>query len=125
MPHNCKEKGTTVRVKIVAICEIFMTLATIKQLFTYPVKGLTPQAMSELALTAGHGIKGDRAFALMFADNLESAAKIPAENAPWMSKKYLAVQNDKCQLIQVEVQQTKESNEQHNFRDNYNSFLPK
>ena len=71
-----------------------MTLATIKQLFTYPVKGLTPQEMSEFALTAGHGIKGDRAFALMFADNLESAAKIPAENAPWMSKKYLAVQND-------------------------------
>ncbi|MEG3860899.1 MOSC domain-containing protein [Microcoleus sp. herbarium12] len=70
-----------------------MTLATIKQLFTYPIKGLTPQEMSEFALTAGHGIKGDRAFALMFADNLE-AANIPAENAPWMSKKYLAVQND-------------------------------
>ena len=70
-----------------------MALATIKQLFTYPIKGLTPQAMSEFALTAGHGIKGDRAFALMFADNME-AAQIPAENAPWMSKKYLAVQND-------------------------------
>ena len=38
---------------------------------------------------------------------------------------YLAVQNDKCQLIQVEMQQTKESNEQHDFRGNYNSFLPK
>ncbi len=70
-----------------------MALATIKQLFTYPIKGLTPQEMSEFALTAGHGIKGDRAFALMFADNLEGA-KMPAENAPWMSKKYLAVQND-------------------------------
>ncbi len=70
-----------------------MVLATIKQLFTYPIKGLTPQEMSEFALTAGHGIKGDRAFALMFADNLE-VAKMPAENAPWMSKKYLAVQND-------------------------------
>jgi len=70
-----------------------MTLATIKQLFTYPIKGLTPQEMSEFALTAGHGIKGDRALALMFADNIE-AAKMPAENVPWMSKKYLAVQND-------------------------------
>jgi uncharacterized protein len=70
-----------------------MISATIKQLFTYPIKGLTPQEMSEFVLTAGHGIKGDRAFALMFADSMETA-KMPAENAPWMSKKYLAVQND-------------------------------
>jgi uncharacterized protein YcbX len=70
-----------------------MTVATVKQLFTYPIKGLTPQAMSEFALTAGHGIKGDRAFALMFADSMKSA-NIPTENAPWMSKKHLAVQND-------------------------------
>ncbi len=70
-----------------------MKTATIKQLFSYPIKGLTPQEMSEFALTAGHGIKGDRAFALMFADNMQ-AANIPAKNAPWMSKKYLAVQND-------------------------------
>lgn len=70
-----------------------MTTAIIKQLFTYPIKGLTPQAMSEFMLTAGHGIKGDRAFALMFADSMEEA-NIQAENAPWMSKKYLAVQND-------------------------------
>lgn len=70
-----------------------MTAVTVKQLFTYPIKGLTPQAMSEFALTTGHGIKGDRAFALMFADNIQ-AANIPAENVPWMSKKYFAVQND-------------------------------
>ncbi|MEG4321152.1 MULTISPECIES: MOSC domain-containing protein [unclassified Microcoleus] len=70
-----------------------MTLATIKQLFTYPIKGLTPQAMSEFALTAGHGIKGDRAFALLFTDYLEGA-KMPADRASWISKKYLAVQND-------------------------------
>lgn len=70
-----------------------MISATIKQLFTYPIKGLTPQEMSEFILTAGHGIKGDRAFALMFADSMKSA-NIKAENAPWMSKKYLAVQND-------------------------------
>ena len=70
-----------------------MTTATIKQLFSYPIKGLTPQEMSEFMLTAGHGIKGDRAFALMFADSMK-AANIQAENAPWMSKKDLAVQND-------------------------------
>ena len=71
-----------------------MTLAIIKQLFTYPIKGLTPQEMSEFPLTAGHGIKGDRALALMFADSNIEAAKMPAQNRPWMSKKYLAVQND-------------------------------
>lgn len=71
-----------------------MKVASIKQLFTYPIKGLTPQEMSEFVLTAGHGIKGDRAFALMFADSNIEAAKIPAQNQPWMSKKYLAVQND-------------------------------
>ncbi|WP_293213739.1 MULTISPECIES: MOSC N-terminal beta barrel domain-containing protein [unclassified Microcoleus] len=70
-----------------------MTVATIKQLFTYPIKGLTPQAMSEFALTKGHGIKGDRAFALLFTDYLEGA-KMPAYSASWISKKYLAVQND-------------------------------
>jgi uncharacterized protein len=80
-----------------------MTAATIKQLFTYPVKGLTPQEMSEFTLTMGHGIKGDRAFALMFADNIE-ATKMPAENAPWISKKYLAVQNDWPLLAALECQ---------------------
>lgn len=79
-----------------------MTVATIKQLFTYPIKGLTPQEMSEFPLTAGHGIKGDRAFALMFADSNIEAAKMPAENAPWMSKKYLAVQNDWPRLAALE-----------------------
>jgi uncharacterized protein len=80
-----------------------MTTATIKQLFTYPIKGLTPQEMSEFDLTMGHGIKGDRAFALRFADYIE-AANIPAENAPWMSKKYFAVQNDWPLLAALECQ---------------------
>ena len=71
-----------------------MRVATIEQLFTYPIKGLTPQEMSEFILIAGHGIKGDRALALMFADSNIEAAKMPAQNRPWMSKKYLAVQND-------------------------------
>lgn len=70
-----------------------MTTPTIKQLFTYPIKGLTPQPMSELKLISGHGIKGDRAFALMFADYIETAKNL-TENLPWMSKKHFAVQND-------------------------------
>jgi hypothetical protein len=80
-----------------------MAAATVTQLFIYPIKGLTPQEMPEFTLTEGHGIKGDRAFALMFADNIE-AAKMPAEKVPWMSKKHLAVQNDWPLLAALECQ---------------------
>ncbi|NJR23419.1 MAG: MOSC domain-containing protein [Richelia sp. CSU_2_1] len=76
-------------------------VATVKQLFIYPIKGLTPQEMSEFALTEGHGIKGDRALALMFADRIESP-QIPPENQPWTSKKNLAVQNDWPALAALE-----------------------
>ncbi|MGL5058612.1 MAG: MOSC domain-containing protein [Microcoleus sp.] len=75
--------------------------ATVKELFTYPIKGLTPQAMSEFTLTRGHGIKGDRALALMFADRIEST-QIPPQNHPWTSKKNLAVQNDWPALAALE-----------------------
>lgn len=68
-------------------------LATVKQLFIYPIKGLTPQEMSEVILTEGHGIKGDRALALLFADRILSP-HVPPEHQPWTSKKNLAVQND-------------------------------
>ncbi len=65
--------------------------ARVKQLFTHPVKGLTPLSRDRAVLTPGHGIKGDRAFALMFAD---CAPDSPASAVPWMSKKNFAVQND-------------------------------
>ena len=68
-----------------------MKLATVKQLFIHPVKGLTPQVCQHLCLSAGHGIKGDRAFALMFLDS--DNHNLP-EIVPWMSKKHFAVQND-------------------------------
>ncbi|MGB3511804.1 MAG: MOSC domain-containing protein [Microcoleaceae cyanobacterium] len=68
-----------------------MTTTKVKQLFTHPVKGLTPKQCQQIFLTAGHGIKGDRAFALMF---LDSDNPNPPETVPWMSKKYFAVQND-------------------------------
>lgn len=64
---------------------------TVKQLFTYPIKGLTPQQSDRLSLTKGHGIKGDRAFALMF---LEEGDSPPPDIVPWMGKKHFAVQND-------------------------------
>ncbi len=68
-----------------------MKLATVKQLFIYPVKGLTPKGCQSLYLTAGHGIQGDRAFALMF---LDSGNFNQLDVVPWMSKKHFAVQND-------------------------------
>jgi uncharacterized protein YcbX len=71
-----------------------MTLATVKQLFTYPIKGLTPVECDRVFLTAGHGIKGDRALALMFADSIDSANMPALHNVPWLSKKHFAVQND-------------------------------
>jgi uncharacterized protein YcbX len=69
-----------------------MTLATIKQLFIHPVKGLSPQDCHQAVLEAGHGIQGDRAFALMFVH--EGQTIEAAETVPWQSKKYFAVQND-------------------------------
>ncbi len=68
-----------------------MKLATVKQLFIHPVKGLTPKSSQQIFLTSGYGIKGDRAFALMFLDSDNST--LP-EVVPWMSKKHFAVQND-------------------------------
>ncbi|HIK27841.1 MAG: MOSC domain-containing protein [Oscillatoriaceae bacterium SKW80] len=65
--------------------------ARVKQIFIHPVKGLTPQAKESVVLTPGHGIKGDRAFALMFAD---CAPDYVTSTVPWKSKKNFAVQND-------------------------------
>lgn len=75
-----------------------MTTAKIKELWKYPIKGLTPQKWEQLLLTQGQGIKGDRAFALMFLDReKEGENPIPfseLQNIPWLSKKHFAVQND-------------------------------
>lgn len=63
---------------------------TITQLFTHPIKGLTPQAIDQAVLVADFGIRGDRAFALMFTDETDEQERL----VPWMSKKHFAVQND-------------------------------
>lgn len=67
-----------------------MTIA-VKQLFIHPVKGLTPQTVNSANLQAGHGILGDRAFALMF-DSL--AAENASAIVPWMKKQNFAMQCD-------------------------------
>ena len=67
-----------------------MTTVTVKQLFTHPVKGLTPQVCMSVALKAGHGIPGDRAFALMYDPDVLDASPI----VPWMKKQNFAMQCD-------------------------------
>jgi uncharacterized protein YcbX len=89
-----------------------MITPIVKQLFIHPVKGLTSQECDRTTggpegdrvfLTEGHGIKGDRAFALMFLDiEMETEtflehnnSFIPTlQNINWMSKTNCAVQND-------------------------------
>lgn len=75
-----------------------MTLATVKQLFIHPIKGLTSQECHSVVLKPGHGIKGDRALALMFVDHGEIEEP---QTVPWKSKKYFAVQNDWPGLAQL------------------------
>lgn len=64
--------------------------AKIKQLFTYPIKGLTPHLWDEVILKTGHGIPGDRAFALKYIEG----DTITEPALPWMSKGNFAMQND-------------------------------
>lgn len=61
----------------------------IREIFVYPVKGLTAQPLDRVELAENFGIIGDRAFALMFTDMGE-----PQPLTPWLSKKHFAVQND-------------------------------
>jgi uncharacterized protein len=63
----------------------------VKQLFTHPVKGLTPQAQESVFLKVGHGIPGDRAFALMYKKDTTDSLD---NEVPWMKKHNFAIQND-------------------------------
>lgn len=64
-------------------------MAVIKELFTHPVKGLTPQKCDRVFLLCEHGIVGDRAFALMYES---VAVEVPDTAVPWMKKKNFAMQ---------------------------------
>lgn len=68
-----------------------MTTFRVKQLFTHPVKGLTPQAENRVNLQAGHGIPGDRAFALMYNSGVPGNS---SPVVPWMKKQNFAMQCD-------------------------------
>lgn len=68
-------------------------MAIVKQLFTHPVKGLTPQAWERVMLQVGHGIPGDRAFALMYAEK-ELTNAVDLQDMGWLKKQFLAMQND-------------------------------
>ncbi|PPS43937.1 MOSC domain-containing protein [Chroococcidiopsis sp. TS-821] len=61
----------------------------ITELFVHPVKGLTPQAATQVKLQAGHGVIGDRAFALVY-DTSRSSDDV----VPWMHKRHFAMQCD-------------------------------
>ncbi len=55
--------------------------ATLAQLYRYPVKGLSPQALDATDLTAGAGLPGDRRYALALA-----SAPIDRDDPAWMPK---------------------------------------
>lgn len=75
-----------------------MIRATVKQLFVHPIKGLTPQSVDRAWLEVNRGIRGDRAFALLFADTADDTNRAIS----WRSKKYFAVQNDWSGLAALE-----------------------
>jgi hypothetical protein len=68
-----------------------MTKICVKELFIHPFKGLSPQKCSSVEVQVGHGIKGDRSFALMFK---EDAQHLDSTQVPWMKKHNFAMQND-------------------------------
>ncbi|WP_315790982.1 MOSC domain-containing protein [Fischerella sp. JS2] len=68
-----------------------MTKISIQQLLIYPVKGLSSYKCDRVCLKVGHGIPGDRAFALMYKqDAIDRNSTI----VPWMKKQNFIMQND-------------------------------
>ncbi|MCT7960302.1 MOSC domain-containing protein [Laspinema sp. D1] len=76
-----------------------MKEAQVKQLFSYPIKGLSPHPIQGVTLEQDYGIRGDRAFALMFLDGSDPP---PPTLVPWMNKGHFAVQNDWPKLAKLE-----------------------
>jgi uncharacterized protein YcbX len=68
-----------------------MTKISVQQLLIYPVKGLSSHKCDRVYLKIGHGIPGDRAFALMYKHN---ATDTSLTTVPWMKKQNFAMQND-------------------------------
>ncbi|NMG10335.1 MOSC domain-containing protein [Brasilonema sp. UFV-L1] len=68
-----------------------MTKICVRELFIYPFKGLSAQKCDRVDLQVGHGIRGDRTFALMYK---EDAQYPDSTKVPWMKKHNFAMQND-------------------------------
>ncbi len=68
-----------------------MNQISVNQLFIHPVKGLSPQKCDRLHLEIGHGVPGDRAFALMYK---QDGIDTDSTQVPWMKKQNFAMQND-------------------------------
>ncbi|MDF5722622.1 MAG: MOSC domain-containing protein [Rhizonema sp. PD37] len=68
-----------------------MNNISVRELFIHPFKGLTPQKCDYVTLKEGHGIPGDRAFALMYN---EGAIYPDSTKVPWMKKQNFVMQND-------------------------------
>lgn len=72
-----------------------MSTIEVTQLFTYFIKGLTPHGGDRVSLQAGHGIPGDRGFALMYADAAPTDSSTESsQEVPWKQKNHFAMQND-------------------------------
>ncbi|MFQ4145446.1 MOSC domain-containing protein [Chlorogloeopsis sp. ULAP02] len=63
----------------------------VHQLFIYPFKGLSAHQCDRVNLQVGHGIPGDRAFALMYKQDITDT---DSTTVPWMKKHNFAIQND-------------------------------
>ncbi|MBD2778620.1 MOSC domain-containing protein [Iningainema tapete] len=63
----------------------------VEQLFIHPFKGLSPHSCDRVNLQVGHGIPGDRAFALMYK---EESIYTDSTKVPWLKKHNFAMQND-------------------------------
>ena len=68
-----------------------MTKISVKELFIHPFKGLSSQNCSSVEVQVGHGITGDRSFALMFKEDTQHP---DSTKVPWMKKQHFAMQND-------------------------------
>lgn len=76
-----------------------MNKVSVQRLFVYPLKGLSAHERDRVELQLGHGIPGDRAFALFYK---QDPTDIDPTTVPWMKKHNFAMQNDWHALAALE-----------------------
>lgn len=79
----------------------------VEQLFIHPFKGLSPQQCDRVSLQVGHGIPGDRAFALMYNEHHHYP---DTKKVPWMKKHNFAMQNDWHKLAALDCSYSTNTN---------------